>query len=89
MVYAYLPTLGSPFYKQYQQYDIMLLKDYMLTALASLSDVYMLLMGDLNCRTGNLQDFYDLKNNVHVLEEFDSMFDSIKTTRVSCDHKFW
>ena len=37
-------------------------------------------------RIGNLQDFYDFKNNVPDLEEFDSIFDSSITTRVSCDH---
>ena len=86
MAYTYLPPHGSPFYEQYEQSDILLLEDYMLTALASLSDVYMLLMGDFNCRIGNLQDFYDFKNNVPDLEEFDSIFDSSVTTRVSFDH---
>ena len=86
MAYTYLPPHGSPFYEQYEQSDILLLEDYMLTALASLSDVYMLLMGDFNCRIGNLQDFYDFKNNVPDLEEFDSIFYGSITTRVSCDH---
>ena len=65
---------------------MLLLEDSLLTILAFLPDVYMLLMGDFNCRTGQLQDYYELLNNVAVLEEFDSIFDSYLTPRSSCDN---
>ena len=52
MVFTYLPPMGSPFY---EQSDMGLLEDSLLTILASLPDVYMLLIGDFNCRTGQLQ----------------------------------
>ena len=59
MAFTYLPPSGSPFYEQYQQSDVVLLEDSLLTVLASLSDAYILLMGDFNCRTGNLKDYYE------------------------------
>ena len=46
---------------------------------------YMLLMGDFNCRTGNLKDFHEYENNVPLLEEFDSIFDTRISARTSCD----
>ena len=70
MVFTYLPPSGSPFYEQYQRSDIVLFEDSLLTALASLSDVYILLLGDFNCRTANLKDHSELSNNVPVLEKF-------------------
>ena len=86
MAFTYLPPSRSPFYEQYQQSDIVLLKDSLLTVLASLSDAYILLMGDFNCRTGNLKDYYELSNSVPILEEFDSFFDNFMTPRSSCDN---
>ena len=48
-------------------------------------DRLFLIMGDLNCRTGNLPDFQIFENNVHILEEYEDVFDTFNEPRVSSD----
>ncbi|MEW8547342.1 MAG: reverse transcriptase family protein, partial [Candidatus Thiodiazotropha sp.] len=85
LAFTYLPPHGSPFYDNQVMDEIALLEDSILKVLSKVPDIYMLLLGDFNCRTGNLADYYNFENNVSVLEEFENVFDNFCVKRISCD----
>lgn len=62
-----------------------LFEDVFVTLFSQFSDCYVLTMGDLNCRTGNLPDFEIFKNNVDTLDQFEDMFDNFNEPRSSSD----
>ena len=45
----------------------------------------MFFLGDFNCRTETLADYYNLENNVPVSEEFENVFNHFCAQRISCD----
>lgn len=85
LAFTYLPPHGSPFYDNEAMDEVALFEDAILKVVSKVSDVYMLLLGDFNCRTGILADYYNFENNVHVLEEFENVFDNFCFPRISCD----
>ena len=85
LAFTYLPPQGSPFYDNKAMNEIALFEDAILKVLSKVSDIHMLFLGDFNCRTGTLADYYNFENNVPVLEEFENVFDHFCSQRISCD----
>ena len=72
--FIYLPPLGSPLYKNMERHGIDLLEDLYLQL--PIYDKYHIIMGDLNSRTGVLNDFFSNKKNVKEFEEYENIFDT-------------
>ena len=85
LAFTYLPPQGSPFYDNKAMNEIALFEDAILKVLSKVSDIHMLFLGDFNCRTGTLADYYNFENNVPVLEEFENVFGHFCSQRISCD----
>lgn len=65
--------------------EIALFEDAILKVLSKISDIHILFLGDFNCRTGTLADYYNFEKNVPVLEEFENVFGHFCSQRISCD----
>ena len=81
--FIYLPPLGSPLYKNMERHGIDLLEDLYLQL--PICDKYHIIMGDLNSRTGMLNDFFEQEKNVKEFEEYENIFDSFSIPRASRD----
>ena len=81
--FIYLPPLGSPLYKNMERHGIDLLEDLYLQL--PIYDKYHIIMGDLNSRTGMLNDFFEQEKNVKEFEEYENIFDSFSIPRASRD----
>ena len=82
-MFLYFPPQGSHFYDEVQINGMDLLED-IFVRLFNFFLIIFLIMGDLNY-TGNLPDFQVFDDNVHVLNEYKSAFDTYNLPRAPYD----
>ena len=87
--FIYLPPDKSPFYKTTETNGIKLLESHLLKSEFMYSNKEILIMGDLNARVANRDDFINDNHVVPSLRDYeDYLLDEVNVTRKSCD-KTW
>lgn len=83
--FIYLPPDHSPFYVNTDLSGIALLENRISKLEALNEDVDLIILGDLNARTAERNDFIQDKNIVPALEEYEPFLNDDMTKRTSCD----
>ncbi|MEW8542874.1 MAG: reverse transcriptase family protein, partial [Candidatus Thiodiazotropha sp.] len=83
--FPYIPPETSTYYDNKQLKGISLLENEILDI--DINNVYLIIAGDLNARTAELPDFFQCKNNVPDLDEYDEILNTCDgvRNRSSCD----
>ena len=81
----YLPPERSPFYSNLHCEGVPLLEDKLLNLEINIDSCELLIMGDLNARTGIEDDFLSTDKIVPDLEEYREILNDNCQKRVSCD----
>lgn len=85
--FVYLPPYDSPFYLLKPEKGIKLFEEELLDLNLDLDDVHMVIIGDVNARTGELSEIIEPDPDVPALNEFKKVFNNPDEfgNRVSCD----
>jgi hypothetical protein len=82
---AYLPPAGSPFYSPNDASGITCLEDALI-GVDNIHSLDLLICGDFNARTGELNDFVITDKHTPLFDEFrDFLGETVTTVRKSCD----
>jgi hypothetical protein len=74
--FTYLPPLNSPFYNQLQMKGIFLLEEELLSLLSIYPCAKLLIIGDMNARTGQKNEFIDVVENIDFLEPYNDFLEA-------------
>ena len=86
LMFIYLPPLESPFYLDKEVKGIFLLEDCIARLYTEHNITYLLLMGDLNARCGDLSDLVSVDHCISLLEQYNDLFDCpVVDVRSLCD----
>ena len=83
--FTYIPPYNSNAYKHENCKGIDMIENYLLNCDINLNDVLLSVIGDMNARTAELNDFIPETHIPPDLEEFNDILCSQIDTRVSCD----
>ena len=84
--FTYLPPDNSPAYRDENLKGIDLLEHYISQLELNPLTVDIMIMGDLNARTGNEKDFIDIVQHVPELDEYNDVWYAGIPDRTSCDN---
>lgn len=85
LCFIYLPPENSPFYRTTETSGIALLESQLLTSEIVNKEASLIILGDLNARVSDIDDFINDNNIVPILEDYEDFLTDIVDKRSSCD----
>ena len=82
---VYLPPYNSPAYRFENSWGIELIEHYLNEMQLDLSSIDLVIMGDLNARTGTSNEYVDIGHNIPEFNEYEDIFSNTGCPRKSCD----